>query len=104
VVVFDVDDVTWATVGPGPPAAALVGVEAEVVDQVLARLGHVLGDFGDEVQGIEDPKVAGHAAEEVGTGRAGEPTAGSFLGQVENLVLKEPIGSSSRPTTAFVPG
>jgi hypothetical protein len=45
----------------------------------------VLGEFGDEVQGVEDLEVAGHVAEEVGAGGAGEPAAGPLLGQVENL-------------------
>jgi hypothetical protein len=47
VVVFDIDGLVLVGVGLGPPAAGLVGVEAEVADQVLAGLRHVLGDFGD---------------------------------------------------------
>jgi hypothetical protein len=35
-------------------AAGLVGVPAEVVDQVLAGLGDVLGELGDEVRRVEE--------------------------------------------------
>jgi hypothetical protein len=59
----------------GPQAAGLVGVLAEVADQVLAGLGDVLGELGDKVQGVEDLEVAGDAAEEVRAGRSGEPPA-----------------------------
>jgi hypothetical protein len=39
----------------------LLQVPAEITNQVLVRLGDVLGELGDEVQRIEDPEVAGHA-------------------------------------------
>ena len=47
----------------GAEAACLVGVVAVVADEVFALIGDVLGEFGEEVEGIEDLVVAGHPAE-----------------------------------------
>ena len=47
----------------------------------------MLGEFGDEVQGVKDLEVAADAVEQVGAGRCGEPAAGPLLGEVEDLAL-----------------
>jgi len=46
-------------VGFGSQAASLIRGEAEVAHQMLAGVGDVLGELGDEVQGVEDLEVAG---------------------------------------------
>ena len=56
----------------GPNAALAVRVVTVVADQVLALVGNVLGEFGQEVQGSENLEVAPRFATEVGAGRAGE--------------------------------
>ena len=55
----------------GAETASLVGVVAIVADEVLALVGEVLDEFGQEVQGLEELVVAGDAAEEVFTGGLG---------------------------------
>ena len=59
----------------GSDAACFVGVVAVAADSAfggLAVVGDVLGEFNEEVQGLEDLKVAALAAEEVLAGRIGE--------------------------------
>ena len=62
-------------VGFGATTSRRTGVEAKVVGEVLSGVGDVLGEFGDEVQGIEDLEVAADAAEEVGARGLGEGVA-----------------------------
>ncbi len=62
-------------------------------------VGDVLGEFGDEVQGVEDLKVTGHprtdprtdprthAAEEGTAGGLWEASAGFLLGEVDHRAL-----------------
>ncbi len=58
-------------------------------------VGDVLGEFGDEVQGVEDLEVAGHprtdpgthAAEEGTAGGLWEASAGFLLGEVDHRAL-----------------
>lgn len=69
-------------------AAGLVGVAAVVADQVFALVGDVLGEFGEEVQGVEDLEVAGDAAEEILAGGLGILLAVVFLGLVEDLAFR----------------
>ena len=59
-------------------AAGLIGVETVIADKVFALVGDVLGEFGQEVEGLEDIEVAGGGAEEVCAGRFGE-AMGSLL-------------------------
>jgi hypothetical protein len=74
-------------VGPGAATSGGTGIEAEVADQVLAGLGDVLGELGDEVQGVEDLEVAADVAEEVGARGLGKALAVGLLGAVEDLAL-----------------
>ena len=46
---------------------------AVVADEVLALVGNVLGQFGQEVERPKDLEVAGYAAAEVFAGQFGEP-------------------------------
>jgi hypothetical protein len=48
----------------GPHASGLVGVIPIVADGVLALVGDVLEDGGEEVEGLEDLEVALDAREE----------------------------------------
>ena len=73
--------------GFGAPAATLVRVEAEIPHKMLPGIGDVLGELGDEVEGVEDLEVAGDAVEEVRARRPGESPARSLLGEVDHLVL-----------------
>ena len=66
----------------GSQPAGLVRVPAEVADEVLVGIGDVLGEFGDEVQGVEDLEVAGRAVKEVGAGGPGKASEVLLLGQV----------------------
>ena len=47
----------------------------------------MLGELGEEVQGVEDLEVAGDAVEEVRARRPGESPARSLLGEVDQLGL-----------------
>ena len=58
--------------GLGAHAAALIRVEAEIPHKMRPGVGDVLGDLGDEVQGVEDLEVAADAAEQIGARRPGE--------------------------------
>ena len=49
----------------GALAAGFVGVAAVVADWVLAFVGDVLGDLGQEIQRAQDLKIAGDPAEEI---------------------------------------
>ena len=69
----------------GTEAAGLVGVMSVVADQVLALVGDVLGQFSQEVEGLEDLEVAGGSAEQVGAGRFGEALRVLLLGAVDDL-------------------
>jgi RNA polymerase sigma-54 factor len=66
VLVIDLDGVAVGAAGFGAAATRPIRVEAEGPPQVLSAVGDVLGEFGDEVQGIEELEVAGDVAEEVG--------------------------------------
>ena len=44
-------------VGLGAATSGGTGIEAEVANQVLAGLGDVLGELGNEIQGVEDLEV-----------------------------------------------
>ncbi len=63
-------------VGLGADAATLVRVEAEIPSEVPSGVGDVLGEFGDEVQGVEDLEIAGHPRTGTRTDAAEEVTAG----------------------------
>jgi len=69
----------------GPQAARLVGIPAEVAQRVLALVGDVLGQLGEEVEGIEYLKITGRAAEKVRAGRQGKLPGAILLGLVEDL-------------------
>ncbi len=50
----------------------------------------MLGEFGDEIQGVEDLEVACDprtAAEQIGARRPGEASAGFLLGEVDHGAL-----------------
>ena len=52
-----------------------VRVPIVIANQVLAPLGHVLGDFGEEIQGAQDPKITTRYASQVPAGRSGKMAA-----------------------------
>ena len=56
-----------------------------VADEVFALVGDVLGQFGEEVEGLEDLEVAGGTAEEVFAGRFGEAMGWMLFGAVDDL-------------------
>ncbi len=85
--VIDRDGVAAGATGLGTAAACLVRVETERPDKIPSGVGDVLGQLGDEIQGIEDLEGAGDAAEEVGAGGPGEAPGRRLLGQVEHLAL-----------------
>ena len=62
-------------------------VPAVVADQVLALVGNVLREFGQEVQRGEDLEIAAGAAAEVGAGRAGEAAAVVLLGTIDHRAV-----------------
>ncbi len=62
-------------VGLGAGAAALVGVPAEVAHEMLAGVGDVLGELGDEVQCVEDLEVAGDPRTAAEQARARRPVS-----------------------------
>jgi hypothetical protein len=58
----------WRAVGGlgnplGADASGLVGVVAVIADEVLALVGDVLGEFGEEIERFEDMEVSGRAGE-----------------------------------------
>ena len=69
----------------GSHAAGLVGVVAIVADEVFAMIGDVLGEFGEEVKGIEDLEIAGDAPKQVAAGGVGEAMGPVFLSVVNDL-------------------
>ena len=69
----------------GTEAACLVGVVAVVTDEVFALVGDVLGEFGEEVEGIEDLIIANHTAEQVVACGFGEAMGPVLLGVVDHL-------------------
>ena len=64
-----------------PLAACLVRTPPVIPDQVLSRIGYVLGDFGQEVEGIEDLEVAGRSGRQSAVARLGESPQGVALGE-----------------------
>ena len=85
--------------GLGVQAAALIRVEAEVPSEVPSGVGDVLGEFGDEIQSVEDLEVAGDprtAAEEVTAGGLWEASAGFLLGEVDHGAQVSDSGSCVR--------
>ena len=69
----------------GTQSAGLVGVVSVVADEVLVLVGDVLGQFGEEVEGLEDLEVAGGGAEEVFAGRFEEAMRSMLFGMVDDL-------------------
>jgi len=95
--VVDLDGVVLRAVGFGAEAAGLRAIEARIAHEVLSGFGDVLGELGDEIQGLKDPAIPGDprtAAEAVGTGGVGEALRGVLLGEVEDLALLGDSGSS----------
>ena len=81
-----VPDLVWVESGVfGSHAAGLVGIAAVVADEVLALVGDVLDQFGEEVQRPEDLEVAGHATKEVRAGRLGEAQRALLFSAVDDL-------------------
>jgi hypothetical protein len=72
VLVVSLDGGGVLAAGLGAAAAGTRVVEAERADEVPARLRNVLGELGDEVQGLKILELPGDAAEEVGPGGVGE--------------------------------
>jgi hypothetical protein len=93
-VVISLDGGGVRAVGFGAAATGTRGIEAEIADEVPAGLGNVLGELGDEVQGLEDLEIPGDAAEEVGPGGVGEALGGVLLGEVKDLAL---LGDTDHP-------
>ena len=69
----------------GTHAPGLVGVVTVVADEVFALVGDVLGEFGEEVQGLKDLEVTGDASEQVVPGGVGEAVWFVLVGVVDNL-------------------
>ncbi len=86
-VVVDLDDVGLLGVFFGAEAAGFTGIPAQITSQVLSGVGDVLGEFGDEVQGIKDLEVTGNVPQVVTACGLGEASGGFLLGQVEDLAL-----------------
>ena len=75
-------------VGFGAATSGGAGIEAKVAGKVLSGVGDVLGELGDEVQGIEDLEVAADAAEEVAACGLGKALAVGLFGAVEDRALR----------------
>ena len=71
----------------GSPASGLVRVVPEVANQVLALVGDVLGEFGQEVQGLEELEVPADSGQEVAAGGFGVLLRMVLLGLVEDLAF-----------------
>ena len=56
-VIVDLEDVALLVVDFGAEAAGFTGIPAEITSQVPSGVGDVLGELGDEVQGVEDLEV-----------------------------------------------
>jgi len=72
----------------GPHAPGLVGVVAVVADGVLAGVGDVLEDRGEEVERLKDLEVALDAREEFGASGVRESLGAVLLGAIDDL----PVG------------
>ena len=86
-VVVDLHDVALVGVGFGAEAAGFTGIPAEITSQVPSGVGDVLGELGDEVQGIKDLEVTGNVPQEVTACGLGEASRGFLLGQVQDLAF-----------------
>ena len=73
----------WAA---GPRPAGPAGVVAVVADGVLALVGDVLEEFGQEVQRLVDMEVAGDAGEQLRAGGVGEALGAILFGPIDDPI------------------
>jgi len=71
----DLEDAGSFCGGLGAQATTLIGIGASGAEKIFSVVGSVLGELGDEVQGIQDPEVAADVPQEVFAGWLGASVA-----------------------------